>query len=91
MAIQKELPLTTKGAKKPKAPTKKELVKMLEELDSEFIGTDISITKIQDFDEIILIGSGKGVTSVSKIDQLNWRRKKTVCYHKLNKIYNSLI
>ncbi len=57
----------------------------------KIIGTDISITKIHDFDEIILIGSGKGVTSVSKIDQLNWRRKKTVCYHKLNKIYNSLI
>ena len=57
----------------------------------KIIGTDISITKIHDFDEIILIGSGKGVTSVSKIDQLNWKRKKTVCYHKLNKIYNSLI
>lgn len=46
MAIQKELPLTTKGAKKPKAPTKKELVRMLEELDSEFIGTDISRVRI---------------------------------------------
>lgn len=46
MAIQKELPLTTKGAKKPKAPTKKELVRMLETLDSDFIGTDISRIRI---------------------------------------------
>ena len=43
------------------------------------------------FEEILLIGSGKGITSVSKIDELNWKRKKTVCYRKLNKIYNSLI
>lgn len=46
MAIQKELPLTTKGAKKPKAPTKKELVRMLEELDTDFVGTDISRIRI---------------------------------------------
>ena len=46
MAIQKELPLTNKGAKKPKALTKKELVKMLETLDSDFIGTDISRIRI---------------------------------------------
>ena len=52
---------------------------------------DISIKSIHDYEEIILIGSGKGVTSVSKIDEVNWKRKKTVCYHKLNKIYNSLI
>ena len=44
-----------------------------------------------DFEEILLIGSGKGITSVSKIDQVNWKRKKTVCYRKLNKLYNSLI
>ena len=57
----------------------------------KIIRKDISINKIDDFEEILLIGSGKGITSVSKIDQLNWKRKKTVCYHKLNKIYNSLI
>ena len=46
MAIQKELKLTNKGAKKPKAPTKKELVRMLEELDADFIGTDVSRVRI---------------------------------------------
>ncbi len=51
---------------------------------------DISINNIKQYDEIILIGSGKGVTPVSKIDELNWKQRKKVCYEKLNKIYNSL-
>ena len=37
-----------------------------------------------------LIGSGKGVKSVSKIDELKWKKRKNICYTKLNKIYNSL-
>ena len=52
---------------------------------------DISIKSINDYEEIILIGSGKGVTSVSKINDLKWKRKKINCYIKLNKIYNSLV
>ena len=51
---------------------------------------DILISELKDYDEIILIGSGKGVTSVSKIDELSWKRRKTNYYDKLNKIYNSL-
>ena len=51
---------------------------------------NISINNIKEYDEIILIGSGKGVTSVSKINDLKWKRRKTGCYTKLNKIYNSL-
>ena len=45
---------------------------------------NISINNIKEYDEIILIGSGKGVTSVSKIDELNWKRRKSDCYTKLN-------
>ena len=51
---------------------------------------DILINKLHEFEEILLIGSGKGVTSISKIDELNWKRKKNVCFRKINKIYNSL-
>ena len=52
---------------------------------------DISIDEINNFEEIMLIGSGKGITSVYKIKELNWKRKKSVCYNKINKIYNTLV
>ena len=50
---------------------------------------NISIQKIHDFEEIILIGSGKGVTSVVKINELNWSRKSTKIFKKILKIYNN--
>ena len=52
---------------------------------------DIFIKSIDDYDEIILIGSGKGVTSVSNINKLRWKRRSTNYFTKLNKIYNSLV
>ena len=52
---------------------------------------DISIKEIKDYEEIILIGSGKGVTSVSKIDELKWKSRNNVSFNKLRKIYNTLI
>ena len=51
---------------------------------------DISIKSIHDYDEIILIGSGKGVTPISKISELNWKKRRNNCYIKLNKIYKSI-
>ena len=48
---------------------------------------DVSINEINDYDEIILIGSGKGITSVSEIKELKWKRRKNNCYTKLNKVY----
>ena len=51
---------------------------------------DISIDEIHDFEEIMLIGSGKGITSIARIDKLDWKRKKNVCYNKIIKIYNCL-
>ena len=50
---------------------------------------DISINEIKNFDEIILIGSGKGVTSVSAIDSIGWKRKSSKIYKNLLKIYNT--
>ena len=51
---------------------------------------DISTKEINNYDEIILIGSGKGVTSVSKIKEFKWKRRKSDYYNKLNKIYKSI-
>ena len=51
---------------------------------------EISLNKISDYDEILLIGSGKGVTSVSKINELKWKRRKKEYFTKLHKIYKSI-
>ncbi len=51
---------------------------------------NISIKEINNYDEIILIGSGKGVISVSKIKELKWKRRRNDCYNKLNKLYKSI-
>ena len=52
---------------------------------------NISIKSIHDYDEIILIGSGKAVTSVAKIKELKWKRRRYNIYIKLNKIYKSIV
>ena len=48
---------------------------------------NISIKEIDNYSEILLIGSGKGVASVFKIPSLNWKRKNNKIFIKLNKIY----
>jgi hypothetical protein len=46
---------------------------------------------LNEFDEIILIGSGKGIASVKTINQINWKRKEFKIYNQLLKHYNSAI
>ena len=48
----------------------------------KFYYTDIKINKLSEFDEILLIGSGKGVASVKKIKGHSWSRK-SMKYYKL--------
>ncbi len=45
------------------------------------------LKEIDNYSEILLIGSGKGVVSVFKIPSLNWTRKNNKIFIKLNKIY----
>jgi branched-subunit amino acid aminotransferase/4-amino-4-deoxychorismate lyase len=48
---------------------------------------DIFVNNLKEFDEIILIGSGKGVASVKTISQLGWKRKSLKNYNILSKYY----
>ena len=57
----------------------------------KIIKKDIPINKLKTYDEIILIGSGKGVASVKTIDQINWKRKSLKFYKILSKHYQSVI
>ena len=52
---------------------------------------DIFVNSLKEFDEIILIGSGKGVASVKTINQIGWKRKNLKFYNILSKHYNSAI
>ena len=52
---------------------------------------DIFINELYHYDEIILIGSGKGVASVKTIKDINWRRKNLNKFNILSKYYNSAI
>tara|TARA_B100001250_G_scaffold348504_1_gene319225 strand:+ start:1997 stop:2767 length:771 start_codon:yes stop_codon:yes gene_type:complete len=45
---------------------------------------EIPIDTLDSYDEIILVGSGKGVVSVKSIDSINWKRKN-------NNIYKSIL
>ena len=48
---------------------------------------DISVNSLKEFDEIILIGSGKGVASVKSINQIKWKRKSLKFYNILSRHY----
>mgnify|MGYP001362076932 FL=1 len=52
---------------------------------------EIILDDLKKFDEILLIGSGKGVTSVKTIKQIGWKRKKLGYYKKFTKYYLSAI
>ena len=55
----------------------------------KIIKKDIPVNSLKDFDEIILIGSGKGVASVKTINQIKWKRKNLKFYNILSKHYKS--
>jgi len=57
----------------------------------KIIKKDILINSLKDFDEIILIGSGKGVASIKTINQIKWERKSLKFYNILSKYYKSAI
>ena len=48
---------------------------------------NIFVDSLNDYDEIIIIGSGKGVVSVSSINKPFWKRKSLKSYRYLSKIY----
>jgi branched-subunit amino acid aminotransferase/4-amino-4-deoxychorismate lyase len=57
----------------------------------KIIKKDILVNSLKDFDEIILIGSGKGVASVKTINQIKWKRKNLKFYNILSGHYKSAI
>jgi len=57
----------------------------------KIIKKDIFLKELENYNEIILIGSGKGVASVKTINQIGWKRKNLNKYKILHKYYQSAI
>jgi 4-amino-4-deoxychorismate lyase len=62
---------------------KKKLVKI--------INKEILVNSLIDYDEILLIGSGKAVTSVETIKEINWKRKGLKYYKIFSNFYKKEI
>ncbi len=70
-----------------KGTTLKFFTKKIKKIKKINIFTD----SLNEYDEIIIIGSGKGVTSVSSIQKTLWKRKSLKNYRILSKIYQHAI
>ena len=57
----------------------------------KIIKKSIPIDSLNDYDEIIVIGSGKGVVSVSHIKEPYWKRKSLKNYRILSDIYQKAV
>ena len=55
------------------------------------IKKDILVKDLKNYDEILLVGSGKGVASVKMIKQINWKRKNLKVFRLFSKYYISEI
>jgi len=57
----------------------------------KIIKKDILLKEIKNYDEILLLGSGKGVTSVRTIHDIKWKRKNLKNFKILSKYYDDAI
>tara|TARA_B100000029_G_scaffold487971_1_gene544009 strand:+ start:398 stop:676 length:279 start_codon:yes stop_codon:yes gene_type:complete len=54
----------------------------------KIIKKNILLKDLNKYDEIILVGSGKGVVSVKLIKDEKWKRKSTKIFKLINKIFS---
>ena len=52
---------------------------------------DILIKNLDEYNEILLVGSGKGVISANKVQGTNWRRNSWKYYKILNNFYKKAV
>jgi len=59
--------------------------------EKKIVKKDIFIDELNSYDEILLIGTGKGVASVKEIKKIGWKRKNLIQYKRFSKYYRSAI
>ena len=57
----------------------------------KLVKKDIFVNDLKSYDEILLVGSGKGIASVKTIKQIGWKRKNLNQYKIFAKYYRSAI
>ena len=57
----------------------------------KIIKQNIKKNDLKSYSELLLVGSGKEVISVSSIRNLAWRRTSFIVYKKLKNIYKKLL
>ena len=67
------------------------LIVFLKKKLGKIINKEILINSLNDYDEILLIGSGKAVTSVRTIKEINWKRNGLKYYKILSNFYKKEI
>ena len=67
------------------------LTYLLNCIPKKVLKEDVFISSVNEFNEIILVGSGKGVISISSIKDLNWYRSSLKMYKLLDKIYSRVL
>ena len=55
------------------------------------IKKDIFVNDLKSYDEILLVGSGKGIASIKTIKQVGWKRKNLKKFKILLKHYSSIV
>tara|TARA_Y100001970_G_scaffold135700_1_gene167093 strand:- start:3246 stop:3998 length:753 start_codon:yes stop_codon:yes gene_type:complete len=53
--------------------------------------TNISLSALSKYDEILLIGSGKGVVSLSSIPQIKWKSQSNLVYKEFLNLYQKVL
>tara|TARA_B100001123_G_scaffold389104_1_gene465579 strand:+ start:7168 stop:7938 length:771 start_codon:yes stop_codon:yes gene_type:complete len=57
----------------------------------KIIKKNIIKKQIQEYDEILLVGSGKGIVSLDRISQIHWHKRRNTVYNEMHKTYKSYI
>ena len=57
----------------------------------KIIKSNISINNLNKYEEILLVGSGKGVVSLSSIPQIDWQSKSDLVYKEFVQLYKKIL
>ena len=66
-------------------------LKFIKSKIKKVIKKNIFVKDLKSYDEILLVGSGKGIASIKTIKQINWKRKNLKKFKVLSKYYQAII